>query len=430
MIERYALPEMARIWTLENKFKKWMAVELHTCDAWAKLGVIPQEAAALIRQRASFNVERIDELEKKIRHDVVAFTRCVSENLGEESRYFHYGLTSSDVVDTALSVMLVETTVIIQKSLQRLAVVLSELARKHKETLMAGRTHGVHAEPVTLGLKFALWFADTRRNLQRLERARDVIRYGKISGAVGTYANIDPFVEEYVCEKLGLKAAPVSTQILQRDRHAEFLCTLAITASCLDKIATEIRGLQKTEVRELEEPFYADQKGSSAMPHKRNPVSSERICGLARVVRGNAQVALENIALWHERDISHSSAERVILPDSTALVHFMIEQLVRILRDLHVYPQNMQRNLDSTGGLIYSQRVLLALVDKGLSRENAYDLVQRCAMYVWENEASLLEVLEENELVRNTLSREELYKCFEPDYYLRHIGRIYERLGI
>lgn len=430
MIERYSRPEMAAIWTLENKFRKWLEIEIYACEAWAELGVIPKAAVERIRANATFSVERILELEAVTRHDVVAFTRCVAESLGDESKYLHYGLTSSDVVDTALAALMTEAADLLLADMKRLIAALTEKARAHKYTLMMGRTHGVHAEPTTFGLKMALYVAEFQRNLDRLERARATIAYGKISGAVGTFANIPPFVEEYVCNKLGLKPAPISTQIMQRDRHAEFMTTLAIAAGTLDKLATEIRGLQKTETREVEEPFYTGQKGSSAMPHKRNPVSCEQISGLARVVRANAMAALENMALWHERDISHSSVERVIIPDSTLLLNYMLNSMTRIITDLHVYPENMRRNMERSLGLTYSQRVLLTLINKGLKREAAYDLVQKHAMRAWAEQIPFLSLLSADPEVTAVLSPEELTACFDPGYHLAHIDEIFARVGI
>ena len=430
MIERYSLPEMAALWTLEHKFKTWLKVEILTCEAFAELGVVPREAAALIRERASFSVDRILEIEKETRHDVVAFTRCVAESLGEESKYVHYGLTSSDVVDTAQAVVLKEAAGLILKEMEALREVLARQAVKYKKTLMMGRTHGVHAEPTTLGLKMALWYAEMGRNIQRMERARDGVSVGKLSGAVGTFAHIPPFIEEFVCEKLGLTPDPISTQILQRDRHAEYMTTLAIVAGTLEKMATEIRGLQKTEVREVEEPFYPGQKGSSAMPHKRNPVSCEQVAGLARVLRGNAQAALENMALWHERDISHSSVERIIFPDSTLLLHYMLRRMGTILAGLHVYPENMARNIKKTFGLFHSQQVLLALIDKGLTREKAYDLVQKLAMRSWQEEREFLGLLKEEQEVTLHLSAGELEALFDPAGHLKNVDFIFQRLGL
>ena len=430
MIERYTRPEMGRIWTLENRYRKFLEIEIAVCYALAEKGIIPLEAAEAIEQRATFSVERILEIEETTRHDVVAFTRCVAESLGEESRYFHYGLTSYDIVDTALSLLLKEAVGLIAEGLAALSATLKEQALKHQDTIMIGRTHGVHAEPITLGLKFALWWDELNRHRERLRRAGETVSYGKISGAVGTFAHLDPDVEESVCRRLGLKPAPISTQILQRDLHAELLMVLALIASSLDKFAVEIRGLQKTEIRELEEPFYQGQKGSSAMPHKRNPVSCEQISGLARVVRANAQISLENIPLWHERDISHSSAERIILPDSTILVDYMLHQMNRIIKNLHVYPGNMLANLEKTGGLIYSQAVLLTLVGKEVSRERAYDLVQKYAMRSWEEGVPFRQLLENDREVASLLTAEEIESCFDPQKHLRFVPYIYERLGL
>ncbi|GMA50322.1 adenylosuccinate lyase [Alicyclobacillus contaminans] len=430
MIDRYSLPEMANLWTLEQRFTWWLQVEILACEAWAELGVIPKEDAAKIRANARFDVDRVLEIEKETRHDVVAFTRAVSESLGSERKWVHYGLTSTDVVDTALSAQLQEAVKLIRTDLEQLLDTLKQLAIRHKDTVMMGRTHGVHAEPTTFGLKVALWYAEFIRNLERFNAAAERMRYGKISGAVGTYANVDPFVEQYVCEHLGLKPAPISTQTLQRDRHAEFIFTLGLIGTSLDKIATEIRGLQKSEIREVEEPFYKGQKGSSAMPHKRNPVSCEQISGLARVLRGYVVPALEDVPLWHERDISHSSVERVIFPDATILVNYLLNRMNRILKDLHVYPENMKRNMERTYGLTYSQRVLTALIDKGVAREEAYDTVQPCAMQAWEQGRSFYEIVKEAPLVQQYLTPEELQSCFNPSWHLKHVDTIFERLGL
>lgn len=400
------------------------------CEAWCQLGVIPAQAVQEIKDRAGFDLGRIAEIEAETRHDVIAFLTAVGERVGPAARYIHYGLTSSDVVDTALSVQMVRAVDILLKGLADLKAVLREQAIRHRATVMVGRTHGIHAEPVVLGLKFALWMSETERNLARLRVVRERVAVGKLSGAVGTYANLDPRVEEYVCRALGLQPAPVSTQILQRDRHAELLTTLAVIAGCLEKYATEVRLLQKTETREVEEPFRPGQKGSSAMPHKRNPVSSERIAGLARVVRGHALTALENISLWHERDISHSSAERIIIPDSTTLVDFMLTQVTDILRDLHIYPANMVRNLQATQGLIFSQRVLLVLVQKGLTREDAYRVVQDAAMQTWSGAGHLRDVLAKDERLMAVIDERELAACFDPNGFLQHVGTIYDRLGL
>ncbi len=430
MIERYTRPEMDRIWSLENRYQKFLDVEILASEAWADLGMIPREAAVLIAENAAFDLDRIEALEKETRHDVVAFTRCVTESLGEEGRYFHFGLTSYDVVDTALSVLIREAAGLISQGLSELDEALKDQALKHKKTPVVGRTHGVHAEPTSLGLKFALWLCEVRRDRQRLDRAAETVRVGKLSGAVGNFAHIDPFIEEYVCAKLDLEPAPVSTQVLQRDRHAEFVGTLAIIGATLEKMALEIRNLQRTETRELEEPFYAGQKGSSAMPHKRNPVTCEQVCGLSRLLRGYAGTALENVALWHERDISHSSVERVILPDSTIITDHMVQQMIRVIRDLQVYPGQLARNLELTGGLIYSQRVLLELVESGLSRETAYNLVQDCAMKSWDNGRPFKEVLAEEAAVQERLGSEKLESCFDAEHYLSRVDHVYRRLGL
>jgi len=430
MIDRYTLPEMAAVWELENKYRKWLDIEIFTCEAWAELGVIPYAAVELIRQKAKFSVERISAIEAMTRHDVVAFTRCIAENLGEESRYVHYGLTSSDVVDTALSSLMVEAMDLIIIEGQKLTEELKKRALEYKYTPIMGRTHGVHAEPTTFGLKLALYVAEMDRNLTRFMRARDIVAVGKLSGAVGTYANLPPAVESYVCRKLGLKPAAISTQILQRDRHAEYLTAIAIAGGTLDKLATEIRGLQKTEVREVEEPFHAGQKGSSAMPHKRNPVNCEQISGLARVLRANSSAALENMPLWHERDISHSSVERIIIPDSTTLIHYMLRSMTRIIAHLHVYPENMARNMEKTLGLTYSQRVLLTLIDKGIAREEAYDLVQTQAMRAWQEQVPLRRLLEQEPKVKQYLKPEELAACFEVTTHFKWVDEIFSRLSM
>ena len=430
MIERYTLPEMKKIWSLDNKFKKWLEVEIYALEALSNLDVVPEDDVKKIRESASFEVSRILEIEEETRHDVIAFVSCVAESLGPEKRYLHYGLTSSDVVDTAMSALIKEACEVLLNDLDELTEALKEKAREHKDTVMIGRTHGVHAEPTTFGVKIALFYSEMLRNKERLERAKDSIAAGKISGAVGTYANVPPYVEEYVCEKMGLSPAPVSTQIIQRDRHAELMTTLAIIGGTLDKLATEIRGLQKSETREVEEPFYKGQKGSSAMPHKKNPVVSERISGLVRVLRGNAQAALENQPLWHERDISHSSAERVIIPDSTIILNYILKQATRIIRDLKVNESRMEKNLQGTYGLVFSQQVLLKLIDKGVVRDDAYVMVQRNAMKSWEEERSFLSILREDKEILEYLSEEELNDCFDPKYHLKNINAIFERLGI
>lgn len=430
MIDRYTRPEMGAIWTEENRFKAWLEVEILACEAWSELGDIPKEDVQRIRENASFDIGRIKEIEEETRHDVVAFTRAVSETLGDERKWVHYGLTSTDVVDTALSYVLKQANEILQKDLENFIEILSNKAKEHKHTVMMGRTHGVHAEPTTFGLKLALWLEEMRRNLERFKMAADGVEFGKISGAVGTYANIDPFVEAYVCEKLGLKPAPISTQTLQRDRHAFYMSTIALIATSIEKFAVEIRGLQKSETREVEEFFAKGQKGSSAMPHKRNPIGSENMTGLARVIRGYMTTAYENVPLWHERDISHSSAERIILPDATIALNYMLNRFGNIVKNLTVYPENMKRNMDRTLGLIYSQRVLLALIDKGMSREEAYDTVQPLAMDAWEEQVQFRSLIEKDGKIAALLNEAEIDDCFDYHYHIKHVDMIFERLGL
>ncbi|WP_147536030.1 adenylosuccinate lyase [Bacillus marasmi] len=430
MIDRYTRPEMGAIWTEENKFKAWLEVEILACEAWSELGDIPKEDVKKLRENASFDINRINEIEQDTRHDVVAFTRAVSETLGEERKWVHYGLTSTDVVDTALSYLIRQANEILLKDIENFIEVIKNKAIEHKYTVMMGRTHGVHAEPTTFGLKLALWYEEMKRNLERFKAAAAGIEYGKISGAVGTYANIDPFVEKYVCEKLGLKAAPNSTQTLQRDRHAHYMSTLALIATSVEKFATEVRGLQKSETREVEEFFAKGQKGSSAMPHKRNPIGSENMTGMARVIRGYMMTAYENVALWHERDISHSSAERVIIPDATIALNYMLNRFANIVKNLTVFPENMKRNMERTLGLIYSQRVLLALIDKGLVREEAYDTVQPNAMKAWELQVPFRSLIEADEKITAHLSPEEIADCFDYSYHLQHVDTIFERVGL
>ncbi len=430
MIERYQTEEMKKIWSLEYKLEKWLEVEILACEGMESQGIIPSGVAARIRENARLDVKRIQALEQETRHDVVAFTRAVSETLGSEKKYLHFGLTSSDVVDTALACLMKEALELVEAELGHLMAGLKNQARHYKNTVMIGRTHGVHAEPTTLGLKLALFYSEMKRNAERLARARETVSVGKLSGAVGTFAHLPPQVEAYVCDKLGLTPALVSNQILQRDRHAEMLCSLAILAGTMDKLATEIRHLQRTEVRELEEPFYQGQKGSSAMPHKRNPVNCEKISGLSRVIRGNSVASLENQPLWHERDISHSSPERIIIPDSTTLAHYLIKTLNKIVSHLHVCPKRMKQNISQTNGLIYSQQVLLALVEKGYSREEAYDIVQAAAMETWQKNISFKEMIARDERVTRTLSVEELDRCFDNDHFLTHIEDIFARLKI
>src|SRR5690625_703138 len=430
MIERYTRPEMGAIWSEENKYQAWLEVEILACEAWSELGVIPREDVKKIRENASFEVERILEIEEETRHDVVAFTRALSETLGDEKKWVHYGLTSTDVVDTSLSYLIKQANEIIRKDLHQFIEILKEKAIEHKHTVMMGRTHGVHAEPTTFGLKLALWYEEMKRNLERFEAAAERIEFGKLSGAVGTYANIDPFVEKYVCEHLGLTPAPVSTQTLQRDRHADYISTLSLIATSIEKFATEIRGLQKTETREVEEFFAKGQKGSSAMPHKRNPIGSENMTGMARLMRGYMVTAYENVSLWHERDISHSSAERLILPDATIALNYMLNRFSKIVKNLTVFPENMKRNIDKTHGVIFSQHVLLTLIDKGMTREEAYDLVQPKAMEAWETGVHFKELIEADEKVTNTLTNEEIDACFKTTYHLKNVDFIFERIGL
>mgnify|MGYP005839719305 CR=1 FL=1 len=430
MIDRYSRKEIAAIWTLENKFRIWLDIEIAACEANARLGLIPENDLAVIREKADFNVERILEIENQVHHDVIAFLTCVGEYVGPSSRFIHYGLTSSDIVDTALSIQLKQSGEILLKGIDTLIEKLRALALKYKMTPCIGRSHGVHAEPTTFGMKMALYFKEFQRNRRRIAAAMENASYGKLSGAVGTYSNIDPEVERYVCEKLGLKPEPVATQIIQRDRHAEFMAALAITAGSLDKLATEIRHLQRTEVREVEEPFQKGQKGSSAMPHKRNPILAERVSGLSRVIKANMNVALDDMTLWHERDISHSSAERVILPDSTVALDYIIHRMIFILDGLIVYPEAMKQNLERTGGLFYSQSLLLKLVEKGITREEAYALVQDNAMRVWEKEGTLRELAGRDVKIGALLGRDELDAIFDMANYLGKIDYIFKNAGI
>ena len=429
MIERYSRPQMKEIWSDENKLNQWLKVEIAVCEAWAELGEIPQKDIVKIR-KASYNLNRIAKVLKVTHHDMTAFLNSVAENLGAESRFVHLGLTSSDVIDTALGLQLTQAADILTKDVAELMSVLENKAIEHKYTIMMGRTHGVHAEPITFGLKMALWIEEMKRNGQRLVEAKKNISVGKISGAVGTYATVHPQVEEIACARLGLTPTPISNQIIQRDRHAQFLTTLAIIASSLEKFATEVRSLQRTEVREVEEPFEEGQTGSSAMPHKRNPELCERICGLARLIRGHALTSLENIALWHERDISHSSAERIILPDSCLVLDYMLYIFTSIMKGLKVYPENMHRNVELTQGVIFSQRVLLALIDKGLTRQEGYKIAQDNAMKAWQEKKNFLSLLEADERVTARLNKKELNSLFDYGYYLKHVDEVFERLGL
>jgi adenylosuccinate lyase len=428
MIDRYTLPEMGALWSEQSKFQKWLEVELAVCEVHAETGTIPQEALEQIKSRAKFSVERINEIEKTTNHDVIAFTTNLAENIGEAARFVHYGLTSSDVVDTANALLLRDACDLLLQKVEALLDVLQRRAFEFKHTPQIGRTHGIHAEPTSFGLTFALWHDEMRRNRERLRRAREAVAVGKISGAVGTFALLDPEVEEKVCARLGLKPAPVSTQIIQRDRYADYLCTLAIIASSLDKFALNIRHWQRTEVYEAQERFAVGQKGSSAMPHKRNPIISERICGMARVVRANSLVGLENVALWHERDISHSSAERVVLPDSSIALDYMLHKAASLIEGLVVYPERMLQNLQLTKGLVFSGQLLLALTQKGVSRETAYEWVQRNAMKVWETDEDFQGLLKQDADINSHLSPLEIEGVFKLDTYLRNVDAIFDRV--
>ncbi|MCC5895398.1 MAG: adenylosuccinate lyase [Alkalibacterium sp.] len=430
MIERYTRPEMKELWSEENRYNSWLEVEILADEAWAELGEIPKEDVQKIREHASFDIDRILEIEKETKHDVVAFTRAVSESLGDEKKWVHYGLTSTDVVDTAYGYQLKQVNDVLRKDLQQLLEVIGEKAKEHKYTVTMGRTHGVHAEPTTFGLKLALWYSEMKRHIDRFEHAAKGVEAGKISGAVGNFANIPTFVEKYVCEKLGTRPQEISTQVLPRDLHAEYLSSIALIATSIEKFATEIRGLQKSETREVEEGFAKGQKGSSAMPHKRNPIGSENMAGLARVIRGHMVTAYENVSLWHERDISHSSAERIILPDSTTLLNYMLNRFSNIVRNLTVFPENMKRNMDATLGLIYSQRVLLKLIDKGLSREDAYDLVQPKTAIAWDEQTAFRPLLEEDKEIMSILSLSDIEEAFDYNYHLRNVDEIFARVGL
>jgi adenylosuccinate lyase len=430
VIERYTRPAMGRLWSEEYKYTAWLRVEMAVCEALARRGRIPAEAMARIRVRARVDVTRILEIQQRVKHELIAFLTNLEEHLGQDSRFVHMGLTSMDVWDTALALQLREAADLLIEGQERLREILGDLARRHRDTLIVGRTHGVHAEPTSFGLKAAVWYAEAGRNLERLRRAQAAIAVGRLSGAVGNFANIDPDVEEEVCRELRLEPAPVSTQVIQRDRHAEFSATLAIAGASLEKIALEVRGLQRTEVLEVQEPFGEGQKGSSAMPHKRNPELSERICGLARLLRTNALAALENIALWHERDISHTSVERVILPDSTILLDYLLDLTTFVLTGLEVDPGRMAENLERSYGLVYSQRVLLKLTESGLARQAAYELVQRHAMRAWRERRPFLELLQADPTITERLAPAELKACFDPSWYLRHVETIFKRVGI
>ena len=430
MIPRYSRPEMARLWSQDAKYEAWLKVELAVCEVYAKRGVIPADALGRIKAKARLDAARIDEIEAKTRHDVIAFLTNLEESIGADSRYVHIGMTSSDVLDTALALQLQLACDVLLGGLERFQGALRTLALRHKDTLCVGRSHGVHAEPMVFGLKPALWYAEAGRNIDRLKRAKEAVRVGKISGAIGTFAHVDPDVEEEVCRLLGLEPDPISTQVVQRDRHAELCAVLAIVAASLEKVAVEIRSLQRTEILEAEEPFAEGQKGSSSMPHKRNPVGSENVSGLARLVRTNALAALENVALWHERDISHSSVERVILPDSTILVDYMLHRMTGIIEGLQVYPERMKENMERSYGLMFSQRVLLKLADKGLPRQQAYEIVQRNAMRAWRERTDFHTLLAADPDVTAHLDPADLKACFEPAWYLRNVDAIYRRAGL
>ncbi|MEL7566177.1 MAG: adenylosuccinate lyase [Dehalobacterium sp.] len=430
MIDRYTLPEMGSVWEGRNRFQKMLDVEIYACEAMVDLGLIPQEAFLDIKNKAGFEISRIEEIEAVTRHDVIAFLTAVGEKVGDASKYVHMGMTSSDVLDTALSAQMKQAAELLIARLRKLRDILAEKARKYKYTLEVGRTHGIHAEPVTFGLKMALWTMEVDRCIERLIKAKEVIAVGKISGAVGTYANIDPQVEEHVCHQMGLKPAQVSTQIIQRDRHAEFLTALALIGSSLEKFATEIRNLQRTDIQEVEEAFAKGQKGSSAMPHKKNPITVERIAGLSRVLRGNALASMENVALWHERDITHSSVERVIIPDSCILLDYMLHLFINVMENLNVYAENMRKNMDKTLGLVFSQRVMLALVDKGILRETAYEWVQRNALHAWQTKTDFEYIVLQDKDIMSHLSNDEVDKLFDYDYHTRYIDFIFNRAGL
>ena len=428
MIDRYARDIMKKIWSPENRFQKWLAIEIAACEALCTLGLVPEPALKNIKEKARFDVKRIDEIEQVTRHDVIAFTTCVAEYVGEDARYIHWGLTSSDVLDTAFSLLLKESADVILKDIDDFLAVLKDKALQYKDTVMIGRTHGIHAEPITLGLKLAVWYDEMKRHRRRMERARENISYGKISGAVGTFAYNPPFVEQHVCEKCGLKPAPISTQILQRDLHAEYFTTLALIGSSLDKFATEIRHLQRTEVSEAAEFFSAGQKGSSAMPHKQNPILSENISGLARVLRGNALAAMENVALWHERDISHSSVERVIGPDSTTLLDFMLGRFTGLIKNLLVYPEKMLANMNITRGIFFSQKLLLELTRGGMTREDAYRLVQKNALQAWKEQKDFIALVQADPEITRVLAKKEIAASCDIRFFFQHVDEIFKRV--
>jgi adenylosuccinate lyase len=430
MIDRYSRKEMSNIWELHNKFRIWLDIEIAVCEVYAERGMIPAEDLAVIKEKASFTVERILEIENEVHHDVIAFLTAVAENVGPESRHIHFGLTSSDVVDTALSIQMIQAGKVLLSGLDSMIETLRENSLKYKDTRCMGRSHGVHAEPTTFGVKMALYYESFKRSRERITRAIEGISFGKLSGAVGTFSNVSPEIEAEVCRRLGLLPDPVSTQVIQRDRHAEYMSALAIMAGTMDQLATEIRHLQRTEVREIEEPFQKGQKGSSAMPHKRNPILSERVTGLSRVIKSNINVALDNITLWHERDISHSSAERVIFPDSTIALDYLIHRMIFILKNLHVYPENMLENIGKTGGLFYSQSLLLLLIEKGFTREDSYKIVQDMAMRVWKREGNLKELTLKSPEVSGKITGAEIDNLFDINRYYKNIDAIYKKAGI
>lgn len=430
MIERYTRPEMGRIWLEKSKFQKWLDVEIAVCEALAYYGVIPQNVPSIVKKKARFNIERIKKIENIVKHDVIAFLTNVAENVGKSSRYIHYGLTSSDVLDTAFALQIKDASYLLLDDLNKLIAVLKKKAITYKNTLMVGRSHGIHAEPITFGLKIALYCQEFKRNKERLERAINDISFGKVSGSVGTFANVEPKVEEYVCKKLGLKPEPISSQIIQRDRHAAYLSTLAVIAGSLEKLATEIRHLQRTEVREVEEYFSRGQKGSSSMPHKRNPITCERISGLARIMRGNAFASIENMTLWHERDISHSSVERIIFPDSTILLDYMLTLMTDIIKNLRVYKDAMLQNIEKSKGMIFSQTIMLRLIQKGMTREEAYAAMQRCSQKTWNKNIPLLKAVLEDKEIKNLLPGDEIKTLCNYKYYIRNVNKIYRRLKL
>jgi adenylosuccinate lyase len=430
MIERYTLPAMGEIWSEESKLRNWLKIEIAACEGWSRLGHIPAQAVENIKEKADFDVTRVKEIEASVRHDVIAFLTNVAEYVGDDSKYIHLGLTSSDILDTGLALQMRDSADLILQKMEDLKAIIAAQAKNHKYTLCIGRTHGVHAEPTTFGLKMALWYAEMNRNIKRLEQAREVVACGAISGAVGNFAHLDPRVEEHVCKSLGLQPCPVSTQVMQRDRHAQFMTTLAVIASSLEKMATEIRNLQRTDLLEAEEPFQKGQKGSSAMPHKRNPMMSERVAGLSRVIRGNAMAALENVALWHERDLTHSSVERIIIPDSCILLYYMLEKFTAVIKGLVIYPDNMAENINKTRGLVCSQQLMLELVGKGVLREEAYRMVQTNAMKSWNEKLDFRELVSQDSEISKYLGPDDLDRVFDLGIYTSGVDFIFRRCGL